>query len=136
MSLEKELIFLENGKLNFGDYDLKEKSKKEDFEFNGDLYKVKTFKEITKLEKNGLLVYESVPGSSVRDFEFSASGVSFEVESFGDLQITVGLEESKEYAVYINDVFSSDIKTNMSGKLVLSAEFEEAKKAKIKLIKK
>ena len=57
MSLAKELIFVENGKLNFGDYDLKEKSKKEDFEFNGDLYKVKTFKEITKLEKNGLLVY-------------------------------------------------------------------------------
>ena len=32
-----------------------------DFEFCGDLYKVKTFFEITKLEKNGMFVYESVP---------------------------------------------------------------------------
>ena len=32
----------------------------------GDLYKVKTFKEITKLERNGMFVYESVPGTSSR----------------------------------------------------------------------
>lgn len=33
------------------------KTKLADFEVNGDLYKVKTFKEITKLEKNGTFVY-------------------------------------------------------------------------------
>ena len=33
---------------------------KQDFEHQGDLYKVKTFKEITKLERNGMFVYESV----------------------------------------------------------------------------
>ena len=37
MSLTNEIIFVENGKLNFGDYILEEKSKKEDFSFNGDL---------------------------------------------------------------------------------------------------
>lgn len=35
---------------------------------DGDLYKVKTFKEITKLERNGMFVYESVPGTAVTDF--------------------------------------------------------------------
>ena len=34
---------------------------------SGDMYKVKTFKEITKLERNGMFVYESVPGTAVFD---------------------------------------------------------------------
>ena len=43
------------------------KTKKDGFEFQGDIYKVKTFKEITKLEKNGMFVYESVPGTAVEE---------------------------------------------------------------------
>ena len=42
----------ENGTISFGDYTLASKTKVEGFEFQGDLYKVKTFNEITKLEKN------------------------------------------------------------------------------------
>ena len=51
MSVINELIRTEaNGTLSFGNYSLAAKSKVEDFEHEGDLYKVKTFKEITKLE--------------------------------------------------------------------------------------
>lgn len=53
MSVVKELIRTEaDGGISFGDYELAAKAKKSDFEHRGDLYKVKTFKEITKLEKN------------------------------------------------------------------------------------
>lgn len=49
MSVVEELIRKEdNGTLSFGNYLLDAKTKKADFEFQGDLYKVKTFKEITK----------------------------------------------------------------------------------------
>ena len=59
--MDKELIWKEeDGTLGFGDYTLAEKSKVNDFEFDGDLYKVKTFCEMTKLERNGMFVYESV----------------------------------------------------------------------------
>ena len=65
MSVVKELIRTEaDGGISFGDYELAAKAKKSDFEHRGDLYKVKTFKEITKLERNGLFVYESVPGTA------------------------------------------------------------------------
>ena len=65
MSVINELIRTEaNGTLSFGNYSLAAKSKVEDFEHEGDLYKVKTFKEITKLERNGMFVYESVPGTA------------------------------------------------------------------------
>ncbi len=50
-----------DGTISFGDYSLNTKSKLQDFEHAGDLYKIKTFYEITKLERNGSFVYESVP---------------------------------------------------------------------------
>ena len=66
MAVVKELIRTEeNGAISFGDYELAQKSKLSDYQHQGDMYKVKTFREITKLEKNGMFVYESVPGTSV-----------------------------------------------------------------------
>ena len=77
MSVVEQLIRREdNGSLSFGNYLLQTKTKKSDFEYEGDLYKVKTFQEITKLEKNGIFVYESVPGSTVTNFTADGTEVS------------------------------------------------------------
>ena len=79
MSVVNELIRSEqDGTLSFGNYLLDTKSKLSDFEHGGDMYKVKTYNEITKLEKNGSFVYESVPGTAVNNFQASADGVKFE----------------------------------------------------------
>ena len=70
MAVVEELIRAEgNDTLSFGNYRLDSKSKLDNFEFGGDLYKVKTFKEITKLERNGMFVYESVPGTTVKQLK-------------------------------------------------------------------
>ena len=51
MAVIEELIRLEdNGTISFGNYLMDTKKKVLDFEVENDLYKVKTFKEITKLE--------------------------------------------------------------------------------------
>lgn len=131
-----DLIYIANDKLNFGDYTLSAKAKLEDFSYLGDLYKIKTYQEITKLERNGLLVYESVPGSNVRDLEFEKNGLHFVVESDKDIQVTIGLEESTEYEVSIDEAIVEDYKTNISGKLVLSVSLGEKKSADIKIVKK
>ena len=81
-----------DGGISFGDYELAAKAKKSDFEHRGDLYKVKTFKEITKLERNGLFVYESVPGTAVTDLNVFDDGMTFKVEGPEDAQITVEME--------------------------------------------
>ena len=81
MAAISELIRTEgNGTLSFGDYTLGAKAKLDNYEFHGDKYKVKTFKEITKLERNGLFVYESVPGTAVTNFTEDENTVSFTVE--------------------------------------------------------
>ena len=52
MTVVEELIRVENENgLSFGDYTLNAKKKVSDFEFHGDMYKVKTYRDITKLEK-------------------------------------------------------------------------------------
>lgn len=136
MSGIKELICTEtDGTLSFGNYELAEKTKRSDYEYNGDLYKVKTFADITKLEKNGMLVYESVPGTAVHHFHSTQNGVSFEVEGEKDAQIILGLEEDAEYKIYINDTNVGKMSTNMGGKLVLSVEIGEAVLVPIKVVK-
>ena len=97
MSVVTELIRKEeDGSISFGDYSLAAKAKLDDFEFQGDLYKVKTYKDITKLEKNGMFVYESVPGTTVNNFKALENKVSFSVEGQEDAQITVELEAEAE----------------------------------------
>ena len=137
MAVVKELIRTEaDGGISFGDYELAAKAKKSDFEHRGDLYKVKTFKEITKLEKNGMFVYESVPGTAVEDFKASEREVSFKVSGTEDAQITLELEADSEYVVYMDDVNVGDMTTNLSGKLSVSAELDPNKEIEIKIIKK
>ena len=121
MPVVNELIRSEaDGAISFGNYKLDTKSKLPDFEHCGDTYKVKTFNEITKLEKNGSFVYESVP---------------FMVEGNEDAQITLGLEEGTSYDIRINDKDAGTMATNMGGKLVLSVEFDGEKPVKVDIKK-
>lgn len=115
----------ENGSLSFGNYELTSKTKKDGFEYNGDSYKIKTFNEITKLERNGMFVYESVPGTVVHDFRADDKKVTFTVEGEADAQITLELEAEAEYKVHVDDVYVGQMKTNLGGKLSLSVELED-----------
>ncbi|MCR5627620.1 MAG: endosialidase [Lachnospiraceae bacterium] len=136
MSAVDELIKTEgDGSLSFGNHVLQAKSKKEDYKHGGDLYKVKTFKDITKLEKNGLFVYESVPGTSVNYFSQTEEGVSFTVEGTDDAQITVGLAEDTEYEVIVGDRNAGIMKTNLGGKLSISVELAGEGEVELKIKK-
>ena len=103
MAVVEELIRIEeDNTLSFGNYLLDSKTKLSDFEYEGDIYKVKTFKEITKLEKNGLFVYESVLGTAVTGFKVSEDSVKMNVSGISDTQITLGLEPESAYKVTID----------------------------------
>lgn len=137
MSVVSELIRTEaDGGISFGDYTLASKTKKDNFAHGGDSYKVKTFKEITKLECNGLFVYESVPGTAVTNLHVSEGEVTFEVEGPEDAEITLGLADSTEYDVVIGEEDAGTMKTNLGGKLTLSVELEADKPVGVKVIRK
>ena len=125
MAIVEELIRKSEEGIDFGNYKLAQKAKLEGFSFEGDVYKIKTFKEITKLERNGLFVYESVPGTAVFDYKRSETGVSFGVEGESDVQITLELGEEKEYEIELDGVSAGKMKTNLGGKLTISVETKE-----------
>ena len=136
MSTVKELIRVEeNGAISFGNYELDVKSKLSDFECNGDVYKVKTFSEITKLERNGMFVYESVPGTTVLNLSLKENGMEFSVEGPEDAQITVEMEADTEYEVFVGENLIGKIKTNLGGKLSFSVELENVDKADIRIVR-
>ena len=137
MSVINELIRTEeNGTISFGNYMLDVKSKLEDYEHDGDLYKVKTYNEITKLERNGMFVYESVPGTAAENFAVKDDSVEFIVSGAQDAQITVQLEEDMIYEVFTDGEAVGEMKTNMSGKLSLSVELQEGKNVNVKIVRK
>ena len=136
MSVVTELLRAEtDGSISFGNYELDKKSKLEDFEHGGDVYKVKTFNEITKLEKNGMFLYESVPGTAVSNLSVDEEGIAFTVEGKEDAQITLQLEDDMTYKVKIADQDLGEMKTNMSGKLNLSVELDPGAQVRVSVTK-
>ncbi|MCR4956402.1 MAG: endosialidase [Lachnospiraceae bacterium] len=137
MSVVKELIRAEKtGEISFGNYELAQKEKVEDFKFGGDIYKVKTYKDITKLEKNGSFVYESVPGTAVTGLVETEEGMKFTVEGTTDAQITVELGDEAEYAININGEETGSMKTNLGGKVTISVELNEGEQSSVIITRK
>lgn len=136
MAVVEELLRIEaDGSISFGNHKLAAKAKVEDFPHNGDLLKVKTYNEITKLEKNGMFLYESVPGTSVLNFTETADGVKFIAEGDQDAQITVGLEEDTEYEVLVDGQNVGKMATGLSGKLSVSVLLEASDEVSIQIVK-
>ena len=123
MAVVEKLIRKEDdGTLSFGNYELAEKSK--------------LSSEITKLERNGMFVYESVPGTTVTNMVCKEDGIAFNVEGKEDAQVTLELEPEKEYDVCINGKDSGVMKTNLGGKLNISVELNEGEKVAISVTAK
>ena len=136
MAVVEELLRSEaDGAISFGNHKLAKKAKVEDFKHEGDLLKVKTYNEITKLERNGMFLYESVPGTSVLNFREQADGVEFTVTGDADAQITVGLTDETEYEVFVDGRSTGKMRTGLGGKLSLSVELENADEVFVKVTK-
>lgn len=137
MAVIKELIKTEaDGTISFGNYTLPAKQKVDEFDHHGDLYKVKTFSEITKLEKNGMFLYESVPGTCVEHFRAEEDEISFSVTGTKDAQCTLGMEAETEYMIFIGDVNVGTVTTNLSGKLSISVELSEEEPVEVSAVRK
>ncbi len=135
MAVVEQLLRSENdGTISFGNHKLAQKAKVEDFKHAGDLYKVKTYNTMTKLEKNGMFLYESVPGTSVLNFKEMPEGVEFVVEGNEDAQITIGLNDGTEYEVFVNHENIGKMSTGFGGKLNLSVELADAGEVSVKVI--
>ncbi len=128
--LETLIIADDNNAISFGNHKVQEKQKQAGFELAGDIYKVKTHNEITRLEKNGRLLFESVPGTTVKDLALNSEIMKFLVSgSAEDAQITVELEADQDYKVYINQIQLGKVTSNLAGKISFSVDFASGEQA-------
>ena len=123
MSVIEELIKVEkDGTLSFGNYLVDSKQKVLDFEVNGDLYYVKTYNQVTKIEKNSKLLLEAVPGATIHNLKMEAKVVTFSIEGEEDVKVTMELEGEKEYSVFIESVNVGTVKASVAGKINFSVD--------------
>ena len=117
-----------DGSISFGNYELKA-----NFEFEGDLYKIKTFDELTRLEKNELFLYESEPGTAVTHMKETAEGMSFTAWGPEDAQITIQCEPETDYDILIDGEIRDVQKSNLGGKLSFSVKLGDGS-AKVQVL--
>ena len=90
--------------------------------YEGDLYKIKTFREMTKLERNGLFVYESIAGNDCGEFHGDRGRCGVYRRELGGMQITLGLEADTESEVFVAGESAGKMSTNLGGKLSVGVE--------------
>ena len=121
-----------NGLISFGNYEARDKIKAK-LEVSGDEYAVKTHKEITRLEKNSMLMLETVPGSAVFNFDIREDEANFSAEGLGDTQITIGLMPETTYCLIIDGVNIGEVVTQKSsGKAIFSVDLSVNKNIVLK----
>jgi len=129
------LVAHEDGSLSFGDFTLTHKAKVDDFEFQGDIYKLRTSNVVTKLDKNDMFIYESVPGSAVEMYRATEEEMCFSVAAANDIQITLELEPEKGYEVFVDGALIGKMITHLNGKLTASIELNPHEHVNVRVVK-
>ena len=122
MAIVNEIFRVENDNtISFGNHESAAKLKI-DFEHNGNAYYVKTYKEATRVELNGNLLFETVPGSTIHNFYFHDDMLEFEGEGAGNTQFTITLEPNTTYNITADGTIVGTAKSNMAGKINFGKE--------------
>lgn len=128
MPIISEIIRIEDDNtLSFGDYSTKEKQKVENFTFDNNTYKVKTHNQITRIEENGELLLETVPGSTIHNFYKDEKVISFSIEGFENTSIIMELERDAAYRITVNNNNIGSTKSNLYGKINFSLNLSISK---------
>ncbi len=137
MAIIENLIRVEtDGMISFGNYQLPKKEKAMGFEVGGDLYDLRSFKEITKLNKNGALVYESIPGTSVHNFSMTDDKIKFQIAGTAETQVTMELSPKTAYHLFVDGVKLGKVESNVAGKIIFSVDYcsKELKQVEIRKV--
>ncbi|OOB80217.1 MAG: hypothetical protein BEN19_06110 [Epulopiscium sp. Nuni2H_MBin003] len=112
----------DDNSLSFGNYKLDKKTKVLDFLVDDSKYKAKSFREVTKLKKDGKLVYESIPGTVIHNFITNEHKTTFNIEGYANTQITLELTPKQTYEFKVDDEVVALIKATPTGKINLTIE--------------
>ena len=131
-----EIITLEpDNTISFGNYHSDNKLKHENFQFEGNSYNIRTYKETTRLTKNKELLVETVPGSFVHNFHKENGQAFFGITSFANTNITVQLEEDTIYRISAGKHRMGSMSSGVSGKLSFALDLSDGKEQIVRIEK-
>lgn len=124
--IEKGMITNEDGSISFGNYETTEKVKIDQYMVGEDEYKLRSYNQVTRLSKNNVLIFESVPGVTVHNFKFTKNNIEFSLEGNKDVQLTLELEPLTTYKIILNGKLVDEQEANaISGKINFSLELAD-----------
>jgi hypothetical protein len=123
--VKKGIIIDEDKFLSFGNYNLKEKHKITDFDFFGEKLELKTYQKNTRLKKNGMIFFESIPGSAVHKMNINNSPIQFYITGLKTTDITISLQPDTMYRIYADNSDLGETKSTMSGKITFSLDLDD-----------
>ena len=123
--VKKGIIIDEDKFLSFGNYKLKEKHKITDFDFFGEKLELKTYQKNTRLKKNGMIFFESIPGSAVHKMNINNSPIQFYITGLKTTDITISLQPDTMYRIYADNSDLGETKSTMSGKITFSLDLDD-----------
>lgn len=120
------IIVNSDNTISFGNHIATTKVKIDDYKIGEDTYKLRAYNEVTRLTINHILVFESTPGVTVHNFNYTKDKVNFKIEGNDNAQITLELEPNSEYKILLNGRLLDESKANaISGKLSFSFSFDK-----------
>ncbi len=124
--IEKGIQVNADNTISFGNHLATEKVKIDDFKIGEDIYKLRSYNEVTRFTKNHKLVFESTPGVTVHNVKLSEDLINFKVEAERNPQLTLELEPDVTYKIKSNGHLVDEVKANsVSGKLSFSIELKK-----------
>ncbi len=124
--IEKGIQVNDDNTISFGNHKATEKVKIDDFKIGQDIYKLRSYNEVTRFTKNHKLVFESTPGVTVHNVAISEELICFKVEADKNPQITLELVPDAVYKVKSNGGLVDEVKANgVSGKVSFSLELKK-----------
>ena len=118
---------------SFGDFTAATKLKINSFEIGGDLYNLRSHAESTRIEKNGALLFEAIPGATCFYFRQNENQTAFSAAGLGATQITLELEPNTEYTLTVGTAKPTAVKTSSTGKISFNANLNKMVAEDIKL---
>ncbi len=124
--IEKGIQVNADNTFSFGNHLATEKVKIDDFKIGEDVYKLRSYNEVTRFTKNHKLVFESTPGVTVHNVKLTDDLITFKVEAVKNPQITLELEPDVTYKINSNGHLVDEVKANsVSGKVSFSIELKK-----------
>lgn len=119
---------------DFGNYENKDKLKEAIIHNELD-YKVKTHSDITRLERDELMIYESVPGTNVRNFSYTSSKIKFNVSGYSHTSIIIGVNQDSVFNLTVDNVDEGEAIFVAKGKLNINLNLENNEEVSVELTK-